>query len=281
MENDAALKGIKANIIGGRTEEAFAMISELISCSDDPFTLLTCASLSATTGYAVGVAAAVSKITRAPVGEHAADIAAGLGGMGHVSEALSVIRSSGVEGVKGLEASLLLSAGRYGEALNALDLISDPSASDRVVRTEALSALGLHEEAVECAKSLLSDEPTTYDACKCYCAALLSADCVKAAKSYVDALLKSDKESADHNALAAYVLWVQGKTAMAASYAAKSVKIDNGHRGAMETLAFCMIEKGRYKDAKIVAGAINEKSPGDPAACRIIKACIARESASR
>ncbi|MDR3206227.1 MAG: tetratricopeptide repeat protein [Candidatus Methanoplasma sp.] len=279
MEKNAALKGIEAKIIEGRTEEAFLMISELISCSDDPFTLLTCASLSSTAGHRGGVKAAVSKILRTPLGGRAAEVAAGLAGIGCFSEALDVIRSSNEKGCASLEASLLLALGRCGEALEAADRASELSLPGRIVRVEALSALGRHDEAVRIAKDLEAYGATAYEAGRCYCAALLSADRPKDAKNYLSEMLKADKNSADYNALAAYVFWVQGKTTAAASYAAKAVQADNGHTGAMETLALCMIDKGRYRDAKIVAGAINEKSPGNPAAHRIIEACIARESA--
>jgi hypothetical protein len=45
------------------------------------------------------------------------------------------------------------------------------------------------------------------------------------------------------------------------------------HKGALETLAYCLIEKGRIVEAKMCAGAINEKRPGDPAVIKILDAC--------
>ena len=41
----------------------------------------------------------------------------------------------------------------------------------------------------------------------------------------------------------------------------------------METLGICLADKGEYDKARIVAGAINEKSPGDKAALNVLSYC--------
>ena len=80
-------------------------------------------------------------------------------------------------------------------------------------------------------------------------------------------------KSADSNAIAAYVLRIAGNYKAAAGYATRAINIDNGHIGAMETLGICLAEKGEYDKARIVAGAINEKSPGDKAALNVLSYC--------
>ena len=59
----------------------------------------------------------------------------------------------------------------------------------------------------------------------------------------------------------------------AAGFATRALNIDNGHLDAMETLGICLAYKGEYEKARIVAGAINEKSPGDRAALNVLRYC--------
>jgi hypothetical protein len=93
-------------------------------------------------------------------------------------------------------------------------------------------------------------------------------DAIKTARKY----LKEDKD-ADSLALAAYVMRINGRMMAAANFAHRAIAKDHTHKGALETMAFCLIEKSKFIEAKVFAGAINERSPGDPAAIRILDAC--------
>ena len=80
-------------------------------------------------------------------------------------------------------------------------------------------------------------------------------------------------KSADSYAVAAYVLRIQGNIKAAGGYASRAVTLNNEHIGAMETLGICLALKNEYDKAKIVAGAINELSPGDKAAISVLSYC--------
>jgi hypothetical protein len=81
--------------------------------------------------------------------------------------------------------------------------------------------------------------------------------------------LKKD-ESPNADALASFYFWIEGRSTSAGAFASKAVKADPGNILAMEILAYCLIEKGKTQEAKIVAGAINEKDPGNQAVVRIL-----------
>ena len=68
-------------------------------------------------------------------------------------------------------------------------------------------------------------------------------------------------------------MWINGKIPAAANYANRALHVDPLHVGALEVMAMCFVEKGKYTQAKLFAGAINEKEPGSPAVIRILDAC--------
>ena len=132
-----------------------------------------------------------------------------------------------------------------------------------------------YRSALEEAEAIVRDDGPTYRSLVNECSVLLrmgrEKDAVKLARSH----LKEDKKNPDSLALSAYVMWINGKTPAAANYANRALHLDPLHTGALETMAMCFIEKGRYAEAKLFAGAINEKNPGDPAVIRILDACRA------
>jgi Flp pilus assembly protein TadD len=137
----------------------------------------------------------------------------------------------------------------------------------------SLSSINEHVRAADLAKALLAEAPDLLGVQKCYCSVLSSAGRSKEAEKFVKDNLKKNKSSPDADALAAYLLWIEGKTTSAGAYAAKAVKGDPNNTTAMEILAYCLVEKGKTSEAKIVAGAINEKEPGNPAVVRILDMC--------
>ena len=133
------------------------------------------------------------------------------------------------------------------------------------------SSLGEHSAANKIAESLIGEFPKEYVVMRCYVTALILAGRDKEAVKFVRSCLKD--KSADSNAIAAYVMRITGNIKAAAGYATRAIQIDNGHVGAMETLGICLAEKGEIDKARIVAGAINEKSPGDKAALNVLSYC--------
>ncbi len=137
--------------------------------------------------------------------------------------------------------------------------------------TEIHSALGMHQNAIEIATGLLSKFPNNYQVRRAYVSALILAGRDKDAARYARAAVKD--KTADSNAIAAYVLRVAGNYKAAAGYAIRALNIDGEHIGAMETLGICLATTGEYNKARIVAGAINERSPGDKAALNVLSYC--------
>ncbi|MBO4568829.1 MAG: hypothetical protein J5674_02445, partial [Candidatus Methanomethylophilaceae archaeon] len=142
-------------------------------------------------------------------------------------------------------------------------------------RSEALSYAGEHEAAVSEASRLLSEHPSDYSVQVRYVSALMSAGKRKEAVKHVRDGLK--KKTADSNALAGYAMWVSGNVKSAGAYASRAVQMDPSHIGAMETLGLCLAETGDVPKARIVAGAINEISPGDKAVIKILSYCEMKE----
>ena len=96
-----------------------------------------------------------------------------------------------------------------------------------------------------------------------------SKEAIKFAKSF----LKEDKKNIDNLALNAYVMRINGRTPAAVNYCNRVLNTDFKHIGALETLALCFIEKKSFVNAKLLAGAINDADPGNPAVIRILDAC--------
>lgn len=276
MEKAQAFKEIERNISLNRLDAAGSLISEVVhQCRDDPFTLLSCISLFRVIGYDRQAAETVkSLMADLPDNETSRlEIARGLRNLGYPSEAAAALSGTGDDPGIARELALALGdSGRYGDALAALEDVSEPTVDDDIFRAAMLSASGRHEEAVSTAESLLKEDPDRFEIRKCYCSVLMAAGREKDAEKYVRAQMKSDK-TADGTALAAFFMWIMGKVNVAGGYAAKAVKEDNSHVGAMEILGYTLVAKGKINEAKIVAGAINEKYPGHPAVMKILDMC--------
>lgn len=165
---------------------------------------------------------------------------------------------------------MLFMSGRHEEALAALS--GSGTRDSRVLRSEALCALGRYEEAVS-ESSALAKEDDSYDATISYCSSLISAGREKEAVRFAKSRMKEDKRNVDSLAVMAYVMRLEGKLPAAVNYGNRALKADPLHIGALETMAMCLVEKGDVVHAKLFAGTINHKSPGHPAAIRILDAC--------
>ena len=165
---------------------------------------------------------------------------------------------------------ILFMSGRYGDALEA---VSGSEEKDSVIlRAEALCALGRYDEAVS-ASAALAEKDGSYEAAVSYCSSLISAGRTKDAVKFAKSKLKNDKKNVDSLAVMAYVMRLEGKLLAAVNYGNRTLRTDPLHIGGLETMAMCLVEKGDVKHAKLFAGTINHKSPGHPAAIRILDAC--------
>lgn len=275
MGGDDRFSNVGANITKGNLDAAVAEIITIAeSFPRDVGTLLSCASVLKAIGEADGFDKVVDMILDASTTADPYDIATSLSGLGLYGEALIVLEGSeNPAAIPILYATALLAVGRAAEAV---DVLSDGNLGieESIVLSEALCAVGRHEEAVSLTKTLVS-EGGGWPAMKAYCAALMHGGDNKGAFKYARKAMK-EVGAADSNALAAYVMRINGRIPAAAGYAARALKADAHHLGALEEMAMCLLEKGEVDRARFFAGAINDVSPGHPATVRILDACPRR-----
>ncbi|AIZ56571.1 hypothetical protein Mpt1_c06860 [Candidatus Methanoplasma termitum] len=275
MEKEKVLKEIQSSIRAGKTDLASIQIREMANnFSDDPFTLLTCASLLKVIGDEKGAKKIVDGIVGNIKDENRLEVSKGLRGIGYPAEAEKLLAD--VLGGDDMFREIMLVSfdlGKYSECTASYGKLSTPTIDDTAMMIDSVSASGDHNRAVKLAKELLAEAPDDLNVQKCYCSAMISAGMSKEAGKFVKDNLKKNKSSSDADALASYFLWIEGKSKSAGAYASKAIKADPENTMAMEILAYCLVEKKKLQEAKIVAGAINEKRPGDPAVVRILDAC--------
>jgi len=275
MDKEKALKEIQSNIGKGNISLASGQIFDLADhFPDDPFTLLTCASLLKVIEDEKGASDIAGRIPKKIKSENRLEAAKGLRRIGFPAEAEKTL--SGAEDSEEVSREWMhvyYDLRRYAESARSFERLTQPTIDDTVTMIGSVSACKEHDRAVKLAESLLADAPGELNVQRCYCAVLSAAGRSKDAGKFVKDNLKKNKSLPDADALASYYLWIEGKTASAGAYASKAVKGDPDNTLAMEILAYCLAEKGKIKEAKIVAGAINEKEPGNPAVVRILDMC--------
>ncbi|MDY0293832.1 MAG: hypothetical protein RBQ77_04620 [Candidatus Methanomethylophilaceae archaeon] len=281
METDDAFERINAHIREGRYSSVRPEVYRIAELSEgDPFTLIKCASLLKVIDEEEGCQDILGRVEAAlpEGGEDRFAAAQALRRLGRPGDALRILHGMGGDDpVLREEAAALSSLGRHDEALSRLEAIGEKQAGDRTAEVSALSSLGRHDEALSLAEGIPEASGPSYDSMLALCRVLTvmgrSKDAVRRARAYL-----REEGGADGNALAAAVMWFNGKTPAAAGFARRALEIDHTHQGAAETMAMCLIEKGRTKEAKVLAGAINQHDPGSDAAIRILDAC--RQAAS-
>ena len=274
MDKEKVLKEIQSNIRSGDIRLASGQISELAGqFRDDPFTLLTCASLLKVIGDEKGAEDIAGRICGTVRDKDGLEAAKGLRRIGFPHEA-EMILSAAAESEEVIREKMyvLFDMGKYAESAKMYGSLANPTLNDTAKMIGSVSACREHDRAVLMAKELLAEAPDDPEVQRCFCAALSAAGRSKEAGKFVRDNQKKNR-SPDADALAAYYLWIEGKTASAGAYASKAVKADPGNTMAMEILAYCLAEKGKLQDARTVAGAINEEDPGNPAVIRILDAC--------
>ena len=274
MDADAAFAEIRKEISEGRGAQIGPRVLSLAESDSDPMTRIKCLSLL----KVIDVSGVSKEILRMLLEDLPEDrttlvqVAGALRGLEYPSSALSILKDMEQDdSIVRMSALCLIDLDEYEEALAMTDRIQEITPFDRVMLTEIKSALGMHSEAVDIASQLLEEYPQNYEVRRAYVSALMLGGRDKEAAKYARAAVKD--KTADSNALAAYVLRIAGNYKAAAGYATRALNIDSGHIGAMETLGICLADKGEYDKARIIAGAINEKSPGDKAALNVLSYC--------
>ena len=277
MDVDKAFESIRDNIKNENYGAVRPEIDSIVASNpDDVMIILKCASLLKTIDDEKGCQSLVDKALAAVPedGSLDYDVALAVRGLGRPDDAYKLIRKYRDDQDKMAEvARTMMMADESEEALELIGKKKEPSISDRILKCEILNSLGEFNASLKEAESIVADDNASYRSLINECTVLMrmgrDKDAVKLAKSN----LKEDKKNADSLALNAYVMWINGKTPAAANYANRALHVDPLHVGALEVMAMCFVEKGKYRQAKLFAGAINEKEPGSPAVIRILDAC--------
>ncbi|NLU45465.1 MAG: hypothetical protein GXX87_00735 [Euryarchaeota archaeon] len=277
MDRAQAFEGIRKSIAAGDLAAVGPQVAGIAaSAADEPLVLLTCLSLLRSVGETETAETVLGMIAASLRADPSAalETARGLRGLGYRREAHAALAALPADdAVERERMAALHGMGEHADAVAAYGRIAEPTVDDDVLAAEAFCSLGDFASADALAARLMEEMPSDFRAGRCRCSVLLRRGLSREAGDLVKAALKADKRSADANALAAYFMWMSGKTAAAGGYAAKAVRADPGHVDAMEILALCLIEKGKRDNARIIAGAINEQAPGHDAVMRILDAC--------
>ena len=274
MDTESAFAEITKDITDGNTDCIGRKVLDIVSEDKTPFTLIKSISLLKVVNDFESINAVVDILLASlPEDEETKlQIVTALNGLEMPTIAYGILKNMPKnDSVNRLSAICLFDMEEYESALDKLNNIETMEIADRILLTSVLSSLGEHSEAISNAEKLLSKNPKSYDVCSSYVGALMLAGRNKDVVKYARAALKN--KTADANALAAFAMRVSGNIKAAAGYASRAIQMDPTHIGAMETLGLCLVEKGEYDKAKIIAGAINEISPGNKAAVNIISYC--------
>ncbi len=277
MDKEQAFKEVQRNIGTGNKMAASQQVMQIaFNHRDEPMTLLKCASLLKVIEDDENMNAILEMIVNdLPSDENSRiELVKGLKGLGRFEEADIALEDLAItDDIQRERMSVSYGLMDYNATIDSYELIQEPTLDDEIVMIDALCSLNSFKEADEESRRLFDESPSDFYVQRCRCSVLLRWGHSKEAEAFVKGILKNDKSSADANALAAYFMWMNGKISAAGGYATKAVKTDPKHIGAMETLAFCLIEKGKIDEAKIVAGAINEQAPGHQSIVRILDMC--------
>ena len=276
MDVEKAFESIRDNIKNENYGAVRPEIDAIVETDPDVDTILKCASLLKTIDDEKGCQSLVDRALSVLPSDGSKDFetAIAVRGLGRPDEAYRLMRRFRDDPLRMSEvARTMLLADEAEEALELVNRIPDRTIADRLLLCDILCSLGEFSDALKEAESIVEDDGASYRSLVNECGVMMrmgrEKDAVKLARSH----LKEDKKNPDSLALNAYVMWINGKIPAAANYANRALHLDYSHVGALEVMAMCFIEKGKYTQAKLFAGAINEKEPGSPAVIRILDAC--------
>jgi len=271
MEFEESKKAMSKALSERDMEEFRRVSSEAVAASGDTFELIQLTSIIAVAGQSDLASEAADKASSL-VGDdpkNRAEAAGALRALGFPLAAYRILKGmEGGDSIHRITATCLVDMEEYESALDEFVQIQEPTVYDRIMLSRIYSYMGEHAKAIELAELIEKENPNLYDAMVRYVDSLMMAGKQKEAIRYARERLKA--KDADGNAIAAYVMRISGKEKSAAGYAMRAINIDQKHIGAMETLGICLAQKGEAEKARIVAGAINEISPGHKSAMEII-----------
>lgn len=277
MDIDSAFNSIRDNIKDGNNDLALSQVREMADANmGNPEVLIKCASLLKVIEAEDDVQSILDTVmSNLPSDEkELLRIAVNLRGLGRVDDAYSIYRSLKVESPSLYNlAQTLYMMGEYESAMAELLKADKLDRKERILLTECYSAVGEYSKAESEAQSILDEFGPGYDVLVNMSKVLFEKGDPKGAVRFAKSYLKEDKKNLDNLALNAYVMRINGKTMAAVNYSTRVLNADYSHLGALETLAYCHIERKSYVSAKLLAGAINDADPGNPAAVRILDAC--------
>ena len=272
MSNDEMFSKISDDIASGNTELVTANIMEIVNSSDDPYEMLKCMSLLKMVPQDGTESKVANKLVEMTDDSNGLEIASALRNLDCPTFAVDVLRKlKPTDRMYRQRCQCEYDMEEYESAYETYSKIENPVINDRVLLCSILSSLGEHKTSMETSAQLLQEFPDDYDVRVAYVRSLMLGGHDKEALKYVRNCVKD--KTADSNAVAAYVMRITGNIKSAAGYATRAIKINPQHLGALEILGMCLAQKGQYDQAKIVAGAINEVSPGHKAAITILSFC--------
>ncbi len=272
MSNEEKFKQISSDIAAGKTDGISALIMDIVSSADDPYEILKCMSILKLVPNDGTESRIANILVEKADDSNGLEIASALRNLDCPTFAIEILKK-----IKTTDRSFRLRCQceydmeEYESAYATYGNIVNPVINDRILLSSIQSSIGEHSKSIETATQLLAEYPHDYDVRICYVNALILGGRDKDAVKYVRTAIKD--KSADSNAVAAYVLRITGNIKAAGGYASRAVKLDPEHIGAMESLGICLALKEEYDKAKIVAGAINEISPGDKRAINVLSYC--------
>ncbi|AGI48018.1 hypothetical protein TALC_01026 [Thermoplasmatales archaeon BRNA1] len=278
MDNKEALNAIRENIKEEKFDVAGPQIMALASENQgDPMTLLTCASMLRTIGNDADFPGILDVIMSHLPSDPAMRYEVGqglisLGCLKEAGQALADLEPS--DKVRRARAAVFYGTGRDNDALSELGAMEKMLEIDRVLKVQVLGSMGKHDKAIAEADEI-QKLFGTYRSNRAYVSALVLAGRSKDAAKFAKEKMKA--KDADGYALMAYFQWLNGNSTAAGAFSSKALAQDNNHIGALETIGYSFADKGSFWEARIAAGAINEKEPGNPAAFRVLAMCRGRE----
>ena len=277
MDIDSAFNSIKDNIKDGNNDLALSQVKEIVESNiDSPEILIKCASLLKVIEAEDDVQSILDTVmSNLPSDEdELLKVAVNLRGLGRIDDAYSIYRSLKTKSPDLYDlAQTLYLLDEYESAMAELLKADGLGRKERILLTECYSAVGEYSKAETEAQALLDEFGPAYDILVNMSRVLFEKGDAKGAVKFAKSYLKEDKKNLDNLALNAYVMRINGKTMAAVNYSTRVLNADYTHVGALETLAYCHIERKSYVSAKLLAGAINDADPGNPAAVRILDAC--------
>lgn len=277
MDADSAFEDIRNDIKDEKYDMVLPRVKAIAdNCGNDLQILFKCASLLKVVEEEEYCQELLDRIeSNLPSDEKdAMNTAIGLRGLGRCESAYIIINGFTSYEPDPYELALTaFTSGRPDEALRIIDDLELDDQRSMILNTDALAALGRYDEAMAVADKTIHYYGSSYATLVNKCNIMFRMGNPKEAIRFSKAHVKESKANMDYLALNAYVMRINGRLPAAVNYASRVLKNDFKHIGALETMAMCLIEKKSFINAKLLAGAINDADPGNPAAVRILDAC--------